>query len=278
MSSESDILSRLVKKEGADSSSGDPWDSLAATGPAHEASEEGDGDTKLNGLLQRIQDLTGAGMLPETIRYQGVKQVGARDAEFIPREPQSLQEVGLSESEVESLILKLMLSRGDLVGRDIADHIRLPFVLIDEILRQCKHDQLVVYRSSAAMNDYLYQLTDLGRERARRQAEHCSYFGAAPVTLTSYIEAVKAQSLENQYPTEEDLCRAFEDLLINPKMLKRLGARHQLGPRSVPVRRSRKRQDEYRGTRYRRLWPGDLDPASHRSGWGNHAVVRPHES
>ena len=210
MSSESDILSRLVKKEGADSPSGDPWDSLAATEPAHEASEERDGDTKLNGLLQRIQDLTGENAAGDD-SLTGSEAVEARDAEFMPHEPQSLQEVGLSESEVESLILKLMLSRGDLVGRDIADHIRLPFVLIDEILRQCKHDQLVVYRSSAAMNDYLYQLTDLGRERARRQAEHCSYFGAAPVTLTSYIEAVKAQSLENQYPTEEDLCRAFED-------------------------------------------------------------------
>ena len=154
------------------------------------------GDAKLNGLLQRINDLTGGGDAAGDASLAGSEVGEARDAEFIPREPQSLQEVGLSESEVESLILKLMLSRGDLVGRDIADHIRLPFVLVDEILRQMKQDQLVVYRSSAAMNDYLYQLTDLGRERARRQAEHCSYFGAAPVTLAAYIEAVKAQSLE----------------------------------------------------------------------------------
>ena len=31
------------------------------------------------------------------------------------------------------------------------------------------------------MNDYVFQLTDLGRERARRHTEHCTYFGAAPV-------------------------------------------------------------------------------------------------
>ena len=46
-----------------------------------------------------------------------------------------------------------------------------------------KADQLVVYRASAPMNDYLYQLTEPGRERARRFVEHCTYFGAAPVTL-----------------------------------------------------------------------------------------------
>jgi hypothetical protein len=33
------------------------------------------------------------------------------------------------------------------------------------------------------MNDFQYQLTDLGRERARRYSEHCTYFGSAPVTL-----------------------------------------------------------------------------------------------
>jgi predicted ATPase with chaperone activity len=221
MSDESDILSQLVRKQGEKASGGDPWDSLAATGPAHEATAEGDqDDAKLNGLLQRISKLAGA---EGDAAAAATSQEQAEETVFLPREPQSLQEVGLSESEVESLILKLMLSRGDLVGRDIAEHIRLPFVLVDELLRQMKQDQLVVYRSSAAMNDYLYQLTDLGRERARRQAEHCSYFGAAPVTLASYIEAVKAQSLEHQHPTEEDLRRAFEDLLINPKMLARLG-------------------------------------------------------
>src|SRR5690606_19592084 len=57
----------------------------------------------------------------------------------------------------------------------------------------------------------------------RRYTAHCTYFGAAPVSLKDYIESVKAQSLVNQHPTEADLKRAFEDLLINPKMLRRLG-------------------------------------------------------
>ena len=53
-----------------------------------------------------------------------------------------------------------------------------------------KADQLVVHKGSAPMNDYLYQLTDIGRERARRLAEHCTYFGAAPVSLKDYIAGV----------------------------------------------------------------------------------------
>ena len=41
--------------------------------------------------------------------------------------------------------------------------------------------------------------------------------------LAAYIDSVKQQTLTNQHPTEEDLHRAFEDLLINKNMLLRLG-------------------------------------------------------
>jgi predicted ATPase with chaperone activity len=43
------------------------------------------------------------------------------------------------------------------------------------------------------------------------------------VSLAAYIDSVKRQTLTDQHPTEEDLHRAFEDLLIDKKMLLRLG-------------------------------------------------------
>jgi predicted ATPase with chaperone activity len=73
------------------------------------------------------------------------------------------------------------------------------------------------------MNDYQYQLTDIGRERARRYSAHCTYFGAAPVALKDYVASVQAQSLTKQHPTPDDLSRAFDDLLLNKRMLSRLG-------------------------------------------------------
>ncbi|MCI0364239.1 MAG: hypothetical protein L0219_10180, partial [Phycisphaerales bacterium] len=73
------------------------------------------------------------------------------------------------------------------------------------------------------MNDYVYHLTDVGRERAKKFAEQCSYYGSAPVPLAAYIDSVKHQTLTHQHPTEDDLRRAFEDLLIDKKMLLRLG-------------------------------------------------------
>ena len=216
------LLSRLAGKESTPSDE-NPWNALDAANPQHASGANP--DPKLEGLLQRISSLTTA---------PGVEDVPttgpAKDAEpevieegFLPTEPTSFQQAQLTDSEVEALVLKLLLNRGDCVGRDIAEHIKLPFMLIDELLRQLKLEQLVVYRGAAAMNDYCYQLTDLGRERARRYTEHCTYFGAAPVSLSDYIDSVASQSLQDQHPTEEDLKNAFEDLLINQRMLGRLG-------------------------------------------------------
>jgi hypothetical protein len=210
---------------------------LVARTPSHEPVDPAP-ETKLNEVLDRIQQLTGADVrrgegqpasAPETVAaaVPPATSAGAGHRagvdEYIPTDPPSIRDAGLTDSEVESLILKYLLARGDASGRDVADQIKLPFILIDPLLRQLKFDQLLVYRGSAPANDYVYQLTDLGRERARRFMDHCTYYGSAPVSLTEYIIAVKAQTLENQHPSPEDLKRAFGDILVGERMLRRLG-------------------------------------------------------
>ncbi len=142
---------------------------------------------------------------------------------FVPAEPASLRETDLTESEVEALVLKFLLARGDVTGREIADQVKLPFVMVDRLMRELKNQQLVGHRGAAPMNDFQYQLTDLGRERGRRYAQICTYFGAAPVSLKDYVASVHAQSLTNQRPTAADLARAFDGLLLSKGLLDRLG-------------------------------------------------------
>src|SRR5262245_48683808 len=224
-SSMQELLTRLAGR-GSDQSGSDSWAAVAATVPDYDkaksaaaAQVERERQEKLNQLLGRIAKLSG-GKQPES---EATDNGAAAPDEFYPIEPTSFAAAKLAESEVESLILKFLLAQGDANGHETADQVKLPFVLIEELLRQMKQDQLVVHRGAAPMNDYQFQLTDLGRERARRFAEHCTYFGAAPVFLNDYIESVKEQSITKQRPTVEDLQRAFEDLLINPRMMARLG-------------------------------------------------------
>jgi len=142
---------------------------------------------------------------------------------WYPHEPVSMAATGLSEGAIESLTLKYLLMHGEATGREIADQVKLAFILIDPMLRQMKFDQLLAYRGSAPMNDYVYQLTDLGRDRARRESELCTYCGAAPVPLRDYVASIKSQSLEHQHPSPDQLREAFQDLLLSPSMFNRLG-------------------------------------------------------
>ncbi len=234
------LLAQLAG-QGDQAATADVWAKVAVATPQHDRVKTGaepGKDKKLDQLLGRIAQLTGgespikpAPSTPATHAKIATVQSSPASAAvapadpsaFMPPEPKNFRAAQLTESEVEALVLKYLLSRGDAAGRDIAEQVKLPFLLLEELLRQMKMDQLVAHRGSAPMNDFQFQLTDLGRERARRQAQHCTYYGSAPVALADYIASVKAQSLTTQHPTVDDLKRAFEDLLINPTMLSRLG-------------------------------------------------------
>ena len=145
------------------------------------------------------------------------------DEAWMPTEPQSLEDAAVSEGQLEHLVLKYIGACGDTSGRDLADHLSLPFRLVEPVLAGLKQSQHVAFRGSAAMNDYVYQLTEMGRETAKKLTEYCSYFGSAPVSLKAYVTSVAEQTLTKMHPTEADLGRAFSDLLINQRMLRRLG-------------------------------------------------------
>jgi predicted ATPase with chaperone activity len=165
--------------------------------------------THLNELFERVNELLGS--------------AGHAEEVFKPVEPQSLADTGLTSEEVEKLILKYLLGRGSAAGRKIAQQVCLTFGLVDPLLKSLKQEQLIVFKGAATMGDYEYVLTELGRERARRYTEECTYFGSAPVCLKDYLHAMAKQSIAKQHATVDDLKEAFGDLIISDKMLARLG-------------------------------------------------------
>ena len=177
--------------------------------PAEQVDGQKEG-TSLNELFERVNQLLGP-------------VAGDGDDGYVPREPGSLEATGFTGEEIERLILKFLLARGTASGRKIAIQTCLPFGIIEPLMRSLKTDQLVVYRGTATMGDYEYALTDLGRERARRYMEECTYMGSCAVSLPDYLQAMAAQSIAKQSVTEADLVHAFSDLIMNQGMLNRLG-------------------------------------------------------
>ena len=142
---------------------------------------------------------------------------------FRPRPVADFEEAGLNPAQVEGLILKFLLGIGLSSGRRIAGELGLPFGPFPDFLRGLKNQQVVTYTNSTTANDYLYSLTDSGRARAKIYLEECAYVGSAPVPFDEYVKAVAAQTIAAEQPKEEDLRRAFSDLLISEEMYATLG-------------------------------------------------------
>ena len=146
----------------------------------------------------------------------------AQLGEFFPPEPASLAEARASGSMLEELVCKYLLARGEATIREVSTQVCLPFQIVEDCIVRLKQEQVLGYIDTRH-NDYVCKLTDVGRERAKRFSEYCSYYGSTPVCFPDYVESVKQQTINDQNPTHQDLERAFSDLLIDPSMMLRLG-------------------------------------------------------
>lgn len=140
-----------------------------------------------------------------------------------PPEPESLERAGLSEAEVEALVLKTLLHAGAFTGGQVAAHVCLPRVLISELLDRLRDELLIAIKSSAGVHDYIYQLTEAGFARARRHAEQCNYAAAAPVSLAAYGHAIRRQSIQKATFRLADLERSVADMTLSPEFLSQVG-------------------------------------------------------
>ncbi|MDG1894833.1 MAG: AAA family ATPase [Fuerstiella sp.] len=142
---------------------------------------------------------------------------------FTPRQPQTIRESGISASLIERLIMKYLFQVGLVTSRGIASQMKLPFKVIEPILKQLRSDKQIDLAGTTNTGDSEYMVTEVGRDRGKRYHEECTYFGAAPVSLQDYINSVSSQSIAGQIVTSDDLMKAFDGLIINQEMLNRLG-------------------------------------------------------
>ena len=117
------------------------------------------------------------------------------DEAFRPAEPRSLEEAGLPASLVEGLICKYLNIVGTASGRTIANHLCLPFGILETIFHDLRTRQVLMHSGSAALGDYNFALTEQGRVRAQNYLDACAYVGAAPVPLRDYVLSVQAQTI-----------------------------------------------------------------------------------
>ncbi|WP_459558122.1 ATPase [Lacunimicrobium album] len=142
-----------------------------------------------------------------------------------PRTPKTLAEAGLHPGQLSAFIVKLLYAHGQLIGFDLARLLKLPYALIDETLQQLTHEKQIEVLTGEVMGrvSYRFQLTDLGRQRARDAMEQSGYIGPAPVPLADYVKYCKLQNVAQISCNSQTLGSAFEGLVISPALMSELG-------------------------------------------------------
>jgi predicted ATPase with chaperone activity len=140
-----------------------------------------------------------------------------------PPSPESVADVGVRQSILEDLTLKILYINGSLSLRELSTEMRLGFGVVNELLRRLRAEQLCEVTGMTG-NIPQIAITTNGRVRALELLAQNQYAGPAPVSLESYIRKVKQQSIRDTEIHPPDVQRAFAHLVLEPAMLKKLGA------------------------------------------------------
>src|SRR5436190_3571099 len=114
-----------------------------------------------------------------------------------PSAPENLQESGLTIPFLNDLILRILYTRGSILGLDLARILCLPFKVVEEPLRFLKDEKCIEVTGGDLIGriSYRFNLTELGRRRAQEAMQLCAYVGPAPVPLEDYVEQAYRQAV-----------------------------------------------------------------------------------
>lgn len=136
--------------------------------------------------------------------------------------PQSLAEIDVPQAVLESLALKWLYLSGPLSVLDLSEKLCVSFEVTTALYYRLRAEQLC---QAAGMdgNIPLISITAQGRARALEALSHCQYAGAAPVSLASYVEQTRSQSVIGAYTSPAAVDRAFAHLVLEQETIRQLG-------------------------------------------------------
>src|SRR5437773_356750 len=159
-----------------------------------------------------------------TAKQAGLEWEGAGLPEA-PSAPDSLQESGLPLGFLNDLILRILYTRGSMVGLDMARFLCLPFKVIEDPLRFLKDEKCLEVTGGDLIGrvSYRFNLTDLGRKRAQDAMQMCGYVGPAPVPLEDYVEQAYRQAVTGISVSPENLRSHFSHLVLRDELFNAIG-------------------------------------------------------
>ena len=82
--------------------------------------------------------------------FPGREPDATKSDRFFPNAPRSLAETHVSESDVETIVLRYLMLRGSTKGVEIAQQIGLQFAVVEKIFHGLKAQRFVAHKSGAS--------------------------------------------------------------------------------------------------------------------------------
>ncbi len=139
----------------------------------------------------------------------------------IPPVPQRLEDLDVPEYLVLDLAVRHVHMRGTVTIHMLAELLKLPPELAENIFRRLNEQQLLEVRRMTG-DDYIFSLSPTGRRLASERAAVTRYVGPIPVSLARYTATIRAQAA-NVEVTRESLQRSFSDIVVTDAILDDLG-------------------------------------------------------
>ena len=144
----------------------------------------------------------------------------------IPTEPADIDATGIDSNELVGLLMKLIYSDRLQTVRSFVDAIKLPYHIVNELVRQAIDRQLLQtlgVRNSDNLLDMSYAMTDEGRRWTLDALGRLRYAGPAPIPIAHFSEQVNLQKLTNEIITQSRVDESVGELELPQHIIEQVG-------------------------------------------------------
>jgi hypothetical protein len=176
--------------------------------------------------LERLK--THGGRLGDNLVAIGAIDQAALDGFIhrIPKEPKDIAATGIEETELLSLLMKVIYSFGLTSIAQFVDGIKLPLPLMIDLTHLAIERGLLYTlgaRNSESPIGLTYALTDEGRRWTQESIKRSGYIGPAPVPLAEFIYRVSLQKPTNERITGDRILKALSELTLADSIVEQTG-------------------------------------------------------
>jgi len=132
-------------------------------------------------------------------------------------EPETIEELFVSQSIIIDLILRLLFNEGNVALGRFVEVLKISNRIIDQQLMWLQKEHLIeVSKAGTELGrlGYVYSLTEAGMIRARDALERSQYIGPVPVSIPYYNKAIEIQTTHRRQVNSSQVIAALNTLIL----------------------------------------------------------------